>query len=237
MYFSSERVYEWPGSNQRFSITGFRIILKRHYSKYLYIYYLPSTLFVITSWVSFLIPPEVVPGRMALLVTLFLVLINIFNNVTAITPNTEGMTAISSWMLGKHRKLIRIKKKIFVLSQPAFSFYLEPSCHTPSFFTFYFNRNSKNRMPRGDIEKSKGPEIFSLFREGLHIIYSKDCKVHPPPEIKQRLEDLDEIERCQKMSTIDAIFLRLFPLSFLVFNLIYWPYWVMMPDENEDKLF
>ena len=66
-----------------------------------YIYYLPSTLFVITSWVSFLIPPEVVPGRMALLVTLFLVLINIFNNVTNITPNTEGMTAISSWMLGE----------------------------------------------------------------------------------------------------------------------------------------
>ena len=63
-------------------------------------YYLPSTLFVITSWVSFLIPPEVVPGRMALLVTLFLVLINIFNNVTSITPNTEGMTALSSWMLG-----------------------------------------------------------------------------------------------------------------------------------------
>ena len=57
---------------------------------------------MITSWVSFLIPPEVVPGRMALLVTLFLVLINIFNNVTAITPNTEGMTAISSWMLGNN---------------------------------------------------------------------------------------------------------------------------------------
>ena len=73
---------------------------------------------------------------------------------------------------------------------------------------------------------------FVIHREGLHIIYSKDCKVHPPPEIKQRLEDLDEIERCQKIVTIDAIFLRLFPLSFLVFNMIYWPYWVMMPDES-----
>ena len=38
-------------------------------------------MFVVTSWVSFLIKPEVVPGRMALLVTLFLVLINIFNSV------------------------------------------------------------------------------------------------------------------------------------------------------------
>ena len=43
--------------------------------------YLPSFMFVIVSWVSFLINPHVVPGRMGLLVTLFLVLINIFNSV------------------------------------------------------------------------------------------------------------------------------------------------------------
>ena len=67
--------------------------------KYLIIYYLPSGLFVVVSWVSFLIPPEVVPGRMAMLITLFLVLINIFNIVTTNSPNVEGMTAIAAWML------------------------------------------------------------------------------------------------------------------------------------------
>ena len=41
-------------------------------------------MFVIVSWVSFLVKPEVVPGRMAMLVTLFLVLINIFNSVRSI---------------------------------------------------------------------------------------------------------------------------------------------------------
>ena len=73
-----------------------RVIL---YFRYLYIYYLPSGLFVAVSWVSFVIPPEVVPGRMALLVTLFLVLTNIFNTITNVSPNVEGMTAISSWMI------------------------------------------------------------------------------------------------------------------------------------------
>ena len=34
--------------------------------------------------------PQVVPGRMALLVTLFLVLVNIFNNITTNTPKAEG---------------------------------------------------------------------------------------------------------------------------------------------------
>ena len=34
-----------------------------------------------------------------MLITLFLVLINIFNIVTSNSPNVEGMTAIAAWML------------------------------------------------------------------------------------------------------------------------------------------
>ena len=60
---------------------------------------MPSGLFVVVSWVSFLIPPEVVPGRMALLVTLFLVLTNIFNTINNLSPNVEGMNAMASWMI------------------------------------------------------------------------------------------------------------------------------------------
>ena len=87
------------GDLGNFSITGVEIIFTRHKLKYLYVYYLPSGLFVVVSWASFLIPPEVVPGRMAMLITLFLVLINIFNIITANSPNVEGMTAISAWMI------------------------------------------------------------------------------------------------------------------------------------------
>ena len=86
---------------------GVEMKLKRNMMKYLYIYYLPSGLFVVVSWVGFLIPPEVVPGRMAMLITLFLVLINIFNIVTSNSPNVEGMTAIAAWMLGKKLKYRR----------------------------------------------------------------------------------------------------------------------------------
>ena len=49
--------------------------------------------------ISFVIPQEVVPGRMTLLVTLFLVLINIFINVTSNSPNTESLTSISGWIM------------------------------------------------------------------------------------------------------------------------------------------
>ena len=36
---------------------------------------------------------------MALLITLFLVLVNIFNNVTTNSPKAETLTAIEIWML------------------------------------------------------------------------------------------------------------------------------------------
>lgn len=82
-----------------FSLAGFEMVLHRYVSTYIITYYLPSGLFVIVSWISFLIPMDVIPGRMALLVTLFLVLVNIFNTVTTNTPKAEGLTAIEAWML------------------------------------------------------------------------------------------------------------------------------------------
>ena len=89
-------VFEGLGN---FSLAGFELVLRRYVSTYIITYYLPSGLFVIVSWISFLIPMDVIPGRMALLVTLFLVLVNIFNNVTTNTPKAEGLTAIEAWML------------------------------------------------------------------------------------------------------------------------------------------
>ena len=38
-------------------------------------------------------------GRMALLVTLFLVLVNIFNSVTEHAPKSEGLTAVETWVV------------------------------------------------------------------------------------------------------------------------------------------
>lgn len=87
------------GALGNYSLAGFEMVLDRYVSTYIITYYLPSGLFVIVSWISFLIPMDVIPGRMALLVTLFLVLVNIFNSVTTNTPKAEGLTAIEAWML------------------------------------------------------------------------------------------------------------------------------------------
>ena len=77
---------------KNFSVAGFEMVLQRKMSFYIVTYYLPSGLFVVVSWISFLVNPEVIPGRMTLLVTIFLVLINIFNTIQTNSPKAEGLT-------------------------------------------------------------------------------------------------------------------------------------------------
>ena len=57
---------------------GFKLKLKRCLLSYVFKYYMPCAAIVFISQISFLIPPEQVPARIALLVTTFLILINIF---------------------------------------------------------------------------------------------------------------------------------------------------------------
>ena len=95
----NDKIQYWDLSQKNYSVTGFKMNLKRHALKYFNAYYLPSFIFVMCSWTSFVIPPSLLEGRLGLLVTLFLVLINIYNTVITQSPNVEGITALGAWML------------------------------------------------------------------------------------------------------------------------------------------
>ena len=163
--------------------------LSRNMMKYLYIYYLPSGLFVVVSWVGFLIPPEVVPGRMAMLITLFLVLTNIFNIITTNSPNVEGMTAIAAWM---------IVCIFFVFGALVGYAYLlwkkKKSCLKRKKTRKQTEEEGKLRQLRKEDYRSKVNTSGLLCATGV-------------------------TEKFQ----VDDVFLVVFPMMFLVFNLIYWP--------------
>ena len=61
-------------------------------------FYFPSLIFVLVSWISFSIPPEVIPGRMALLITTLLVLVNLFGTVIQ-TGHSRFLTSLDIWMV------------------------------------------------------------------------------------------------------------------------------------------
>jgi len=91
------KVVDLPSGH--YAACGFQVSLQRKQMQYQIQVYLPSFMFVVTSWVSFLIKPEVVPGRMALLVTLFLVLINIFNSVREQAPISARLNAVDLYLV------------------------------------------------------------------------------------------------------------------------------------------
>ena len=86
-------------STDNYSVTGFEMVLRRKVPPYLITWYLPSAMFVLVSWISLLIPPENVPGRMALLITVLLVLVNIFNTISTNMPKAERLTAIETYII------------------------------------------------------------------------------------------------------------------------------------------
>jgi len=78
------------------------ITMSREIRSHLLESYLPSTLFVIMSWGSFVVIPEVVPGRMVLLVTTLLSLVTMFDTVRCVFISYP-----SSLPLSIHRKIRR----------------------------------------------------------------------------------------------------------------------------------
>jgi len=87
----------WEG--EKWSIAGFKLKLKRTYWRYIWNYYLSSGLFVLISWVSFLVPPDDINARIALLITTLLVLVTVFNGVIEASPKArDGSTALGFWM-------------------------------------------------------------------------------------------------------------------------------------------
>ena len=70
-----------------------------NYQLHYNMYWFSWKYFTIYFQVSFVIPQDVIHGRIILLVTLILILTDIFINVTSKSPNTKSVTSISAWIL------------------------------------------------------------------------------------------------------------------------------------------
>ncbi|CAL4069529.1 unnamed protein product, partial [Meganyctiphanes norvegica] len=67
--------------HRSFPALSIKITLTRRLSSHLMNTYLPSGLFVIVSWLTFLVPPDLVPGRMVLTITTLLTLVSMFSGI------------------------------------------------------------------------------------------------------------------------------------------------------------
>ena len=62
-------------------------------------------------------------------------------------------------------------------------------------------------------------------RSKLTIIHEKDCFLYPGSELNKQQEDMACLDQGEKLAKVDTIFLRVFPMAFVVFNVVYWPFW------------
>ena len=85
--------------NKTYSVCGFNILLKRNRVQMFFQFYFICILFVMASWTSFIINPSVIPGRIAVLITTFLCLINIFNGVKEQAPVSASLNAMDIYVL------------------------------------------------------------------------------------------------------------------------------------------
>ena len=97
--FCSSAEHSAVGIEENYSLVGFKLTLKRVFIKHLLSYYFPSLILVAVSWTSFIIPPEVVPARMSLLITVLLVLVNLLGTIIDKQPPSVYPTSLVVWMI------------------------------------------------------------------------------------------------------------------------------------------
>jgi len=81
------------------SVAGFRLLMSRNPALFIYAYFIPCSLMVATSWISFAVNYDAVPGRLGMLLTLLLVLINLSNSVSRTVPKSNKVCPLVLWII------------------------------------------------------------------------------------------------------------------------------------------
>lgn len=202
-----------------YSVCGFEMVLSRKMSFYVITYYLPSGLFVLVSWISFLVNPEVIPGRMTLLIIIFLVLINMFNTIQSNSPTAEGITAIESWV---------IACIIFVfgaLCEYAFILFfikisilrLEEAQEKGIASLVLLDNNAAS--PKAGMSKDRSEEDQNYEENGIERENSQNSDIF---NSDSRRGSKRNKAMKDKYTKTDITFLMVFPVMFIIFNIFYW---------------
>ena len=190
-----EELYDiWEG--EKWSISGFKLKLKRSYWRYIWNYYLSSGLFVLVSWVSFLVPPDDINARIALLITTLLVLVTVFNGVIEMAPKArEGSTALGFWMFSM---------LVFVV--------LAFLCHCISMLQRKSKAVTKSRM------KSQYREGMTL---GCNLAVLESGKGFNSSSLLNLSEKTEKSTKKPSSHTLDFIILAVLLILFISYIIVY----------------
>ena len=182
---------------------SWEIHLKRLLLPYIFKTFVPMTTLVMTSWISFLIPPESVPGRSGLLVTLILVLTTFHLHELDQSPLISSITPLLIW-------------SEICLAFVFFAF-LEYSC---ILFFLRFPNNRKNKM-----KGRSGINPMYMIKEDEYVKDDQNvAKTQTPLEKRRKGASRyckEPMSEKLTASTIDYLALKIFPIGFAFVLVVY----------------
>jgi hypothetical protein len=105
IYLSGVEPFEKHDSGYAYSCTGMEMdFYRKNLGAVIGSYFVPTGTFSVFSLVSYSIEPNMVPGRLGLLVTLDLIFANVYNAIKA--PESRGFSYIEIWMVGMQIPII-----------------------------------------------------------------------------------------------------------------------------------
>ena len=193
-----------------------KLDLRRKLYPYILKAFTPMTVTVVTSWISFLIPPENIPGRAGILVTLLLVLTTFHLHELDESPSVGGLTALVIWGT--------ICLVMIILA------FLEYAC---ILYAMRFGKKSngttmKNkcnlmflRRETSSMNKQTSNKVLSTETEEAIGKNANDKGV--------RNMDIRELNECQRRATqFDYNALIIIPALFITVALIFWIYYFFL---------
>ncbi|XP_023223717.1 glutamate-gated chloride channel alpha-like isoform X2 [Centruroides sculpturatus] len=196
--------YKGADVNGLFSCVNATFRFKRQNSYHLMYSYMLTTFIVIVSWMSFWLDVTAVPGRVSLGVTTLLTLTTSAGNIRERLPPVAYVTAIDVWV-----GFCSFFVFTALLEFPLANYISRRPIPNP---------NSKKRL----FVVKKQLQVKDATSGNLHVVAS---------EHKDKSEIPTAVEEAR---TLDRACRVLYPLLFIVFNSIYWPYYISAAklDEN-----
>ena len=92
-------------SSIAYHATGIKIQMRRkNLGSLISTFYIPTATFTFASMISFMIKPEIVPGRMGMIVTLLLISSTVYNAIDA--PQNRGLSYAEIWIIGSQIPIV-----------------------------------------------------------------------------------------------------------------------------------
>lgn len=201
-------------------MAGFWVRLDRIILGHLLQIIMPSAMFVIVSWISFLMPLNG-GERAGLLVTLFLVLVSMFLTVVTTAPKAGTLTAMETWVVGC---------LVFVfLALIEYGLVLKVMSESKVKATEIEGQAKVKRRHRTVIKalkvwQNKTNETTASIGNGSDVSPSEAYTVVENNK-DDSIEGVEE-EAQTKSHKLDKIALIVLPVLFLIFNLFYWAFYL-----------